>query len=582
MNTRGQSNARDIAEMRAQIALLMERMSAFEARASSDDEDEAQETQQEEQRALELENVDMDEAEEILPPASQGQQEKRAPEKDAGSQGTPRTPGGFPLPPGGGTEAGRQAWLNREREREQQQSQQQQTPRQPGGGGGSDPRKRGPRKHSDLEFLVAEMTSTLREAVSHSPSAPRERKSTAADRRDPKVLMFSKHFVGSTTETQELNDKGKRTCVSLLEFMAHAQTVLADFGDGVTEAAKARQLIHALGGSAAAEIEQRGLIDPESVCTPEGVFQCLFDRFLEPGTGPIAYRECARLSLDDYGGSQKEAVAAFFQDFHSYLRLGGQIARESPAASAVFLYGAMPQEIQAELASSDLWRGVRAMTWEGTLPGRRPRGTFQAGELRQFIKLCMDKLTIVKWTRQPGRHQPLNIPGDTRISLRAQQESSNASLSAPGTPGRQFKRQRVQAAEQRTMTVMREFLTDDQRRLLRNQKKCFKCFGDYQLCGGVNKCTNPPRSAATSAILAAIGKLGPNPQVTMMRLLNVMEIEDEQSAPEDDDTIEDLLDSAETAVLAHLEATQGEGAAARSRDVLNKMEVTPRRIDFDV
>ena len=68
----------------------------------------------------------------------------------------------------------------------------------------------------------------------------------------------------------------------------------------------------------------------------------------------------------------------------------------------------------------------------------------------------------------------------------------------------------------------------------------------------------------------------------MMRLLNVMEIEDEQSAPEDDDTIEDLLDSAETAVLAHLEATQGEGAAARSRDVLNKMEVTPRRIDFDV
>lgn len=184
------------------------------------------------------------------------------------------------------------------------------------------------------------MTSTLREAVSHTPSAPCKRKSTAADRQDPKVLMFSKHFVGSTKETRELNGQGKKTCVSLLEFMARAQTVLADFGDGVTEAAKARQLIHALGGSAAAEIEQRGLRDPDSVSTPEGVFQCLFDRFLEPGTGPIAYRRCARLSLDEYGGSQKEAVAAFFRDFHAYLRLGGQIARESAAASAVFLYGA--------------------------------------------------------------------------------------------------------------------------------------------------------------------------------------------------------------------------------------------------
>ena len=144
----------------------------------------------------------------------------------------------------------------------------------------------------------------------------------------------------------------------------------------------------------------------------------------------------------------------------------------------------------------------------------------------------------------------------------------------PYTPPRaeQFNK-RKREYERRTMTLMQQLLTREQRQLLRSNKKCFKCFGDFALCGGVTKCTHAPRSAATKAILDAIDKLGGNPQLTMLRLLNTM---DDQTTPEEEDegdSMDAILDSAETAVLNHIEELRGEDAASQARDLF-KMEMS--------
>lgn len=114
------------------------------------------------------------------------------------------------------------------------------------------------------------------------------------------------------------------------------------------------------------------------------------------------------------------------------------------------------------------------------------------------------------------------------------------------------------------MATMERGLSKAERDLCFKHDACLRCMGPRSACGGIAKCSNPPKSKITGALSAAIRQLSPNnPQRAHDRILAHLEAhapEEEEAGLERDDPENqseaeesDALAEAEDLVLAHLD-----------------------------
>ena len=355
--------------------------------------------------------------------------------------------------------------------------------------------------------------------------------------RTPKGLMISRTFWGAASEAENADEKYMQPA-NLVEWISHVDNVLKDYPDASDEI-KTRHLVHALRGSA------RDLAERTQPQTPSAVYAMLFENYLEQNTALRAVRELAQLTIDDYKGSDREARYNFFKDFEYRMRLGRVLTHDAPALLVLFLFGAMPQDIQVRVSSHTAMKKLRAMTWEERDSGHCPKSPtmrldphnpwFTWADFEDFQRECKTLLAAREgiWKRVPGRVQQWAIPGDTpklnymvRTCNTGSKLVSTGTLNAPRpkrawTTFRRTQPARARAIEDATVNVMARAYTAAQKKLLRTGKKCFNCLGDYTICGGIAKCTNPPASKAVPELLRQLKAIDANPQAYACELIHL-------------------------------------------------------------